>query len=149
MNDTVIYETLRNLEIYSEQSRWTRLGSLLIVESILLVAWSALFTNDPFPLKQWLLTALCATGLLFGLIWAVTGNRLSSYHKVFDEAARDLEKSFEAVSVKPYHLKDPLREQTKISLMHRLTSGRSIVAAVPLVFSMLFAFLAVVSWLDG
>lgn len=144
--DIKSYEILNSLIVHSEQTRWTRLNTLLIVDSILLVAWATIFASTPyFPFKPLLLTGVCIPAIIFGFLWAPLGFRSSRYLDAFHKRAYTIEEVLPESEKQPFHLSETIRQEVKRGIK-KYTSSRSIVTWLPLVFSILFIILAASSW---
>ena len=80
VSDSDLYNVLAGLVVHSEQVRWTRLNSLLIVNSALMVAWAAVFAGtNTLQYKPEILTALSLPIILLGVLWAFLGDRSNRY----------------------------------------------------------------------
>ena len=146
IEDTQIYNLLTSLVIHSEQVRWTRLNTFLVVASIFLAAWAGIFAGtDDFPYKKYLLFALCIPGIFLGILWAVLGWRSSQYLDDFHDSAYKMEEDFDEKLAKPLHLSEKRRKGVRES-MTRYTSSKWLVTAVPLIFTVLFLSLCVASF---
>ena len=146
IEDTQIYNLLTSLVMHSEQVRWTRLNTFLVVASIFLAAWAGIFAGtDVFPYKQYLLFALCIPGIFLGILWAVLGWRSSQYMDDFHDSAHKMEEAFDEKLPKPLHLSEERRKGVRKN-MTRYTSSRWLVTAVPLIFTALFLSLGVASF---
>jgi len=75
-----IYQALTSLVMHSEQVRWSRVNTFLVISSLLIAAWVGVLagTNtNSFPDKKLLLFVLCIPGSLLGVLWARLGWRSS------------------------------------------------------------------------
>jgi hypothetical protein len=139
---TEIYGMLATLALHSETVRWTRVNTLLVVDSILLAAWAGLFAGtNAFLGKETLLALLCVPGVILGVLFAWLGWRSSEYMDDFHYAAHEMEKQFPPALPRPFHISESRRETVRKSLV-RFTSSKLMVAAIPLVFAVLFLGLA-------
>jgi hypothetical protein len=146
VKDTEIYNLLTSLVIHSEQVRWTRLNTFLVIASIFLAAWAGIFVGtEHFQYKQYLLFVLCAPGIVLGVMWAVLGWRSSQYMDDFHDSAHKMEEVFDTALPKPLHLSEGRRKSVRTGMI-RYTSSKWLVAAVPLLFTFLFLSLAVASF---
>jgi len=146
IDDTHIYSLLTSLVMHSEQLRWTRLNTFLVVGSIFLAAWAGIFAGtDAFPYKQYLLFALCIPGIFLGILWAVLGWRSSQYMDDFHDSAHEMEIFFDKQLPKPLHLSEERRKGVRRRLT-RYTSSKWLVTAVPIIFTVLFISLCVASF---
>lgn len=143
---TEVYDMLATLALHSETVRWTRVNTLLAVDSVLLAAWAGLFAGtDSFVGKETLLALLCVPGIILGVLFARLGWRSSEYMDDFHYAAHEMEKQFPPALPRPFHISESRRETVRKGLT-RFTSSKLMVAAIPLVFSVLFLGLAVASF---
>ena len=146
ITDAQVYSLLASAVTHSEQVRWTRLNTLLVVNSILVVAWAAVFAGtQDFAHKSWLLTLLCLPGVVFGVLWAFLGSRSSRYLEAFHRKAEEIETRFPQDQIKLFHLSEKIREPVRKGFK-RLTSSEWIVTWVPIAFSILFLGLILASW---
>lgn len=141
-----IYQTLVNLVMHSEQTRWTRLNTFLVVASIFVAAWAGIFagTNN-FEFKPLLLFVLCCSGFVLSLTWACLGWRSSQYMDDFHDIAHHMENKFAAEIPKPLHVSENRRKGVKKGIT-RYTSSKWLVMAVPALFAVLFIVLGIASF---
>lgn len=143
---TEVYDTLTTLVLRSETVRWTRVNTLLAVDSILLAAWAGPFAGTgPFVGKETLLVLLCVPGIILGGLFARMGWRSSKYMDDFHDAAQEMEKHFPSVLPRPFHISERLRKTVRTGV-ERFTSSKVVVASIPLVFTVLFLGLAAASF---
>lgn len=148
MNKSQIYNLLTSHVNNSEQIRWMRFNTLLVVNSILILAWAAVFSIKPdFAYKPILLTVLCIPGFISGILWSFLGKRSSNYLDTFYKSAKGMEEEFPNEVCQPFHLIDDKREQSKKGL-RVLTTSEWIVTWIPIIFSTLFLYLIFISWFD-
>ena len=142
-----LYSAATNLAIYSEQSRWARLNSYLVVNSILLVAWATVFASQSGDHRSSVLAVLCLPGIALGILWAFLGERSSQYLDILHSSIEKFEKSIPVeMSLRPFLEIAGLREKVRGGgKLTKLTSSRTIVIGVPIVFSLLYVFLGVIS----
>lgn len=141
-----LYSVINKLETYSEQSRWNRLNTFLLFESIIILSWAALFSQDGCK-PTFLLVMLSLLGTVLGPFWAVLGYRSSKYQTAMHKAAYELEENtanYGFVS-QPYHVIDSIRRSGRKTWIHKLTTSTMIMIWVPLLFSVVFAVLLVFS----
>lgn len=140
-----VYQVLTSLVIHSEQVRWSRLNSFLVISSLFVAAWvGVLAGTNPFPDKKLLLFVLCIPGVVLGVLWARLGWRSSEYMDDFHEKAFEMEGQFPHEIPKPFHLSEKRRENVRMGT-EKLTSSKWLVAAIPVTFSVLFVVLALLS----
>jgi hypothetical protein len=141
-----LYSVISNLETYSEQSRWNRLNTFLLFESIIILSWATLFSQDGCK-PTFLLVMLSLLGTMLGPFWAVLGNRSSKYQTAMHKVAYELEDNpaIDGFVSKPYHVINSIRETGCKTWIHKLTTSAMIMIWVPLLFSVVFAILLVFS----
>lgn len=143
---TEVYDTLTALVLHSETVRWTRVNTLLAVDSILLAAWAGLFAGTgSFAGKETLLVLLCVPGIILGGLFARMGWRSSKYMDDFHDAAQEIEKHFPSVLPRPFHISERRRKTVRAGV-ERFTSSMAMATTIPLVFAVLFLGLAAASF---
>jgi len=141
-----VYQVLTSLVMHSEQVRWARLNTFLVLSSLFVAAWVGLFAaTDAFSGKSGLLFVLCIPGALLGVLWARLGWRSSEYMDDFHDSAYKAEDQFLPNVPKPFHLSEARRKNVREG-MERFTSSKWLVTTIPLVFVGLFLILAVLSF---
>lgn len=138
-----LYGTLTSLVMHAEQLRWTRLNTYLVVASVSLAAWAAMFAaTSEFPYKSWVLCLLCMPSFVLGVLWGVLGWRSSCYMDDFHDQALDVEKHIPLDLPKPFGASEKRRKEVRSSLQ-KFTSSKLLVTIVPLIFSLLFLVLTI------
>ncbi len=87
-----IYGSYRDLVMQSENLSWSRFQNLLIINSILVVAWATLF--DAKHAHLWakvVMTAISVLGILTGVTWADLGKRGRQYLDLYKVKLRAIE----------------------------------------------------------
>lgn len=141
-----VYGLLTSLVMHSDQLRWTRVNTLLVVDSIFLAAWAGLFAGtDAFSGKEALLALLCVPGVLLGLLFARLGWRSSQYMDDFHDLAHKMEEKFPESLPRPFHASEARRRGVRLGV-ERFTSSKWLIAAVPVMFTVLFVGLGVASF---
>jgi hypothetical protein len=143
-----IYTVLANLVMHSEQVRWTRLYNLLVVNTLLVLAWVAVFTSSGKVFRQGILICLSLPGFLFSILWAGLGARSSAYLDDFHKEAENLEQEWPAEYPKPFAVSQPRRSGLRRGI-HRFTSSRWLVTWIPIFFAAIFFVFTVVAVLDS
>ncbi len=143
-----VYQVLTSLVMHSEQIRWARLNTFLVLSSLFVAAWVGVLagTND-FPCKAFLLFVLCLPGVFLGVLWSRLGWRSSQYMDDFHDKAHKMEEEFPEEMPRPFHLSEDRRKRVGEGAMERYTSSKWIVAAVPALFFILFLALATLSFI--
>ena len=140
-----VYQVLTSLVMHSEQVRWSRLNTFLVISSLFVAAWvGVLAGTNSFPDKKLLLFVLCIPGIVLGVLWARLGWRSSEYMDDFHKQALEMEGQFPHKIPTPFHLSEKRRENVSKSTA-KFSSSKWLVAAIPVNFSVLFVVLA---WLS-
>lgn len=135
-----VYAVLANLVTNSEQIRWTRLSFLLVLDSIFLVAWSAVFASSVSGHNRMLvLVILSLPGALLSFLWCGLGARSSDYVDDFHELAEAMENDFPKGLPRPFQTAATRRDA--IYGPWRLTSSYWLVRLIPAVLGLLLAIL--------
>jgi hypothetical protein len=149
VTESEIYRTLTSLVMHSEQVRWMRLNVFLIQSSIFVAAWVTLFAKtDPFAARPFLLALLCLPGIVIGFVWAFLGKRSSGYLDDFHKLAEDIERRLPAEVARPFCRSEERRSSVR-SGFGRITSSKFLVTYVPIMFSLFFLALFVLSFILG
>jgi len=142
-----IYALLADLVMHSEETRWSCLNTMLVVDSIFLAAWAGLFAGTKsFAGKESLLALLCTPGIALGVLFACLGWRSSQYLDDFHSQAHRIEEDFPRGLPRPFH-RGEQRRRTVRSGLPRLTSSKWLVTAIPVIFAILFLMLFSASFL--
>ncbi len=87
-----LYQTASQQWIHAEQIRWTLLYNYLMASTILLLAWAAVFASaDENPIRQGVLAALAAGGVVLSGLWVALGVRAAGFVHAYREAGVSLE----------------------------------------------------------
>lgn len=146
-----VYQVLDSLHAQSEQMRWTRLNTLLALNSILLVAWAVVFGVESVPYKWILLAVLALFGMVLSVLWSFAGRRSSVYVKSFKDLAIRMEKRFPGTLPRPYHQIENVLDSWKRKRWSFLTASKWLVTWVPIIFAVIFSglFVAVLTVWKG
>jgi hypothetical protein len=140
-----VYQVLTSLVMHSEQVRWNRLNTFLVLSSVFVAAWvGVLAGTKPFPDKTLLLFVLCMPGVVLGALWTRLGWRSSEYLDDFHEKAFEIEGQFPRGIPMPFHLAESRREAVRTGA-ERFTTSKWLVSAIPFAFSLFFLVLAAIS----
>jgi len=76
-----IYDSYRELVIHSENVSWNRFQNLLIINSVLVVAWATLFSSSSAPLfsAKIAMSAISFFGMFIGVAWTFLDKRSRQY----------------------------------------------------------------------
>src|SRR5512145_1369640 len=89
-----IYESYLELVIHSENISWSRFNNLLVINSILVVAWATLFKETSIQDIIWakvVMTSISLLGIFTGVAWAYLGKRSRQYLDRYKEKLRAIE----------------------------------------------------------
>jgi hypothetical protein len=146
VTESEIYSVFASLVIHAEQIRYSRFNTILVVNSILILAWAVVAGTSHFQGKTLLLISLCSVGFIAGCLWACLGYRSSQYMDDFHKGAYRMEKDFRIKKrYRPFHKSEARRRLTKRKWSGRLTSSMWLVICMPLIFSGIFLLLIVAS----
>jgi len=88
-----VYQIYKDLIIHSENISWSRFQCLLIINSVLVVAWATLFINTEH--SAWakiVMAAIALLGIVSGFAWCDLGRRGRRYLKDYQSKAKAIEK---------------------------------------------------------
>ena len=143
-----VYRTICTFVTSSEQARWSRLNTFLVLSSIFLAAWVTVYTRTKhFELERVFLSAICLPGLVFSLPWAVLCRRASKDLDSFHALGLRMEKWCAEQMPQPFHVSQKSRGKTASTFWKRRTSSMFLVTAVPTLIWILFACLLALSWI--
>jgi protein-S-isoprenylcysteine O-methyltransferase Ste14 len=81
---SVVYQVTSQHWAHAEQIRWTLLYNLLVANTILLLAWAAIFaTTVRPPGARVILVGLCVVGLLVSLLWVFLERRANGFSLMY------------------------------------------------------------------
>ena len=147
INAADVYKVVADYQTFNSQHRWTRLNTVLVANTILILSWAQMFTRGPSTVPGALaMTFLCLVGVLLGISWSILGSRGSKYVDLNFEFAKELEKEIPYGLPKIFNKMDGLRKKLEHSRWGWLSSSKNIVTRLPLVFSALFFALLILSW---
>ena len=136
-----IYSSLTPLIIHSADNLWNRLGTFLIANSFLILAWVALFTSNNIglvPLKAITLASICIIGVIGCIAWSLLGYRGTEFlRKRIDVAAYIEEKIACDNKCMPYTQTNSLRE----TLPYKTYGGRTVLIFGPLLLVIFYIVL--------
>ena len=97
--------------------------------------------TDLFTCKRIVLVILCVPSFLFGILWAPLGWRSSCYLDDFHGQAVELEKKIPKALPHPFVGSGVRRKNQKVNL-GKLSSSKTLVTFVPLIFAIVFGLLS-------
>ncbi|MBN2131384.1 MAG: hypothetical protein JW741_17920 [Sedimentisphaerales bacterium] len=94
MTPSQTYQTYIQLIIHAESISWTRFNNFLLVGSVLVLAWVALFVSDKSSLwaAKVAMLLISGVGVLSGIAWAGLGKRGRKYVDDYKKEAQRIEK---------------------------------------------------------
>jgi len=141
--NAIVYQVTSQHWAHAEQIRWTLLYNLLVANTILLLAWAAIFATNTRPAQAWLpLTSLSVGGLCLSLLWIFLQSRANGFSMMYTSLGQEVEKFLPAnkgpfLAAKEYRNK--LKGIRALVQMHRVLVG------VPCLFVLLFLVLCILS----
>lgn len=143
------YHVYSDLIDRADQSRWTRLNTLLVVSSIFTLAWATIYASSGTHLsfmRRFVLTAICVPGVLCGYWWSGLGCRTSKYLDEYINQILKIEERYKLPNdiKNPFILTKHIMEEAKTKQKH--TTSRWLVTNVPIMFTALFVVLLCVTW---
>ena len=146
-----IYDSYRELVIHSEKISWGRFQNLLLINSILVVAWAILFHDfhdkDAHIWARLVLTAITIPGILTGVAWADLGKRSRQYLDLYKAKLQAIEEHHDKedwwedgipITDRPF--------QITVATC-RFSSSTFLLFWTPLLFSLLNFALLLATWL--
>lgn len=141
--DTILYQVISQHWAHAEQIRWTLLYNLLVANTILLLAWAAIFASNTRPVEARVaLTGLCIGGLLVSLAWIFFGMRANGFTNMYAGLGKEVEESLFAKKG-PFQAVENYRGNLKG--VTGLVRTNRVVIGVPCLFVLLFLVLGVLS----
>jgi hypothetical protein len=141
--DTVIYQVTSQHWAHAEQIRWTLLYNLLVANTILLLAWAAIFATNVRPAGAWLtLTCLSFVGLCVSLLWIFLQRRANGFSMMYTNLGQEVEKSL-AANQGPFRAAEEYR--SKLTGITGLVQTHRVLVGVPCLFVLLFLVLSILS----
>jgi multisubunit Na+/H+ antiporter MnhF subunit len=135
-----LYNATIQLIIHAENTSWTRIINFLTANSILMLAWATIASQNNDEKYKWVLVVMSLIGFLVSLAWAPFGSRSRRYLRRYVYIAKELENN-KLDDEKFYD--GPIKEEDKInfhSLEHIFTS-HYLTVFVPLLFADAFFFI--------
>jgi hypothetical protein len=154
------YAGIIQLICNAEQVSWNRFYSLLTGNAILILAWASLINVDSIRVKVGL-TCVCALGVLMGIIWAILGHRGRRFLAYYMHWGKRVETEPKYVP-KPLELSERLRDRVEklgdgndpqfavkksvCEYIYNLCGSRMILILMPILFSLLFSVMLIITW---
>jgi hypothetical protein len=141
--DIVIYQVTSQHWAHAEQIRWTLLYNLLVANTILLLAWAAIFATNTRPAGAWLpLTSLSFGRLCVSLLWIFLQRRANRFSMMYTNLGQEIEKSL-PTNKGPFQATEECRN--KLKGITGLVQTHRVLVGVPCLFVLLFLVLCVLS----
>ena len=140
VSDREIYSAIVQLVTHAESTSWNRFHSFLIANSVLVLAWVAIYVSSArSPMVTHVLVAICVLGFLSGVFWAALGYRGRRFADRYIELGTQIEKGIEGHG--------PLTESKSLrdTLPYGWSGSRYILAFGPLIFALFYVLLVVAS----
>ena len=146
-----VYDIYCRLVIHSESISWQRFYNLLVINSILILAWATLFKGDATPSKiaKLVMTGIPFIGILTTLAWAGLGDRGRKYLDAYKEKAKRIEQDCD----KQKWWKDDIEITDRPFQIHIQpapgTSSNFLLGKGPYFFTLLYVGLIIATWLHN
>jgi hypothetical protein len=135
------YTALVAIVQHAEATSWNRFYNFLMFSTILVLAWSTIYSQSSRPKSASLVMALIAVvGILSGLAWSVLGYRGRKFVKHYLEEGEKIDKTA-AEGCRLFHRTITFGNEYDL----RFLNSTSILIGTPLVFSALYLVLFIVS----
>lgn len=143
-----IYDSYRELVLHSENISWGRFQNLLLINSILVVAWAMLFHDkDAHRWVQFVMTAITTPGILTGIAWAGLGKRSRQYLDAYKAKLTAIEVHYDKTQWWESDIEITDRPFQIDIAPCRFTSSRFLLFWTPLLFAAVNAVLLLATWL--
>lgn len=148
-----LYPSLIQMIIQAENITWNRFNNFLMVNAILVAAWSVVYVDSSsLPMRSWPLGAFCVIGAISSILWAFLGSPGRTYLDKYLDVAAELETDHDAWGNKlnkvDYKLATTTKAVTKKlneCICMQLGSSTFILKAVPIILFFLYSLLFCVS----
>lgn len=156
--DSIIgaYQAVNQHWSHAEQVRWSILYNFLMANTILLLAWAAVF-GSASSAKTPVLLVLSFAGAVISVLWVTIGCRVNTFVKRYGELGELLEDRLHLHSLGPFHRGEQIREEEKtnkpkqgatrslMEIVGALIPTRVFVLVVPALFAGIYVALFVLS----
>lgn len=143
-----VYSAFVQLVMHAESTSWNRFYNYLMATTILILSWATLFTNDPDKTSpKIILISICLIGIISGVLWAALGYRGRRFLNEYSNAGANIERNSELwqgelQNLAPLTLSRELRDR----LPFRYAGSLYLLTGVPMVFSLLFVIMLIISF---
>jgi hypothetical protein len=139
----VVYQVTSQHWAHAEQIRWTLLYNLLVTNTILVLAWAAIFsTSTRTVTTRMALICLCVVGAVVSSLWVFLERRANGFSRRYTELGQEVEKSLR-VDRGPFQAAESHRGKLEGFTAH--TQTYIVLTAVPGLFVVLFLVLVILS----
>jgi len=137
-----------------ENRAWNALYNFLTANSILILAWAALYTRTNEPLETWLVDALMfilsLVGFFFSLGWSSLGGRNYAYNASYAEHLERIEASADWVRNELLPRSEFVRKHIQgRGFQFFLSFQPLLLAGTPLLFSALYVVIGVIVLIES
>jgi hypothetical protein len=142
LEDKDRYAAVVQLIVVTENTSWNRFYNFLVFASVLVLAWTAIYTQaNPPGFATAIKVLLSVVGFLSGLAWAGLGWRGRELLKKFVDLGKQLEEKGEAADAG--HKVSPCKTaaEQRDNMMFWMVGSYYLLIGVPLLCSILFAVL--------
>lgn len=143
--DSDKYSSIVQLVIHAENISWNRFNNFLVAATVLVIAWATIYPTAPDSCAaRFIQYFICLLGILGGIAWAFLGCRSRDYLEMYLKLGEEIEKGEGESEIKPFQKTKEIR-----SNHCKYFSSRFLLMAVPIVFSVLYLAMLVVTWLKS
>jgi hypothetical protein len=147
-----VYSAASDHWIHAEQMRWTILYNFLVGNTILLVAWSTLYSallqKSSLGVRI-VLIGLCVAGFFGSVVWVFLEQRANRFTEQYFQAGLSLEQQLRYLPMSEASPVENARGPFAANDQHRAAGGaiktHVVVIVVPTAFALIYVLLLVVS----
>ena len=147
MTPNELYPSLVQMILHAENVSWNRFYNFLVFNTILVLAWAAVWVSTPAQPKTVFLITICVLGGISGIFWAALGYRGRAFLYEYTKMAAAIEAdpavwTQELEKYKPATRTVELRD----SLCYSWAGSRGVLIGGPLVFTVFYGIMLFVSF---
>lgn len=137
------YGAIVQLVIHAENISWNRFNNFLVAATVFVIAWATIYSTatDSCP-ARFIQAFICLLGFLGSIAWAFLESRSRDYVDMYFELGEEIEKGKDYSEIKLFQRPTDIRVKR-----FRYSSSRLLLVAVPILFSVLYFAMFVVTWL--
>jgi hypothetical protein len=150
------YNAVNHHWAHAEQERWAILYNFLMANTILFLAWVAVYASDK-NCKSTVLILLSSSGVTISFLWLTISCRVNKFIKEYGILGETVEKKLKLNKYGPFHIGERIRieeqrsssKSTKPKAVDRFSSlipSRYFVMIVPSVFAVVYAIMFILSF---